>query len=323
MTSHDAPDDDRSFGALPTNVWEKKGNRRVRVGGAMTTPKASQGKRKSGSQPSLISNYFKPIDSPVTAKTPSRHDNDANGTPSKPPRAAESAIVATSDEEDELEDAARTSKRPRLATPPESVESSRPVTPPNASERNALAALMSPKIKEFRPPPRSPRTARYKYTGAGANAEEPATPEQIVKKKTLHEKFVAKLGRPESMALLRKKSPSEREDGDGGEEEGEEEEEDITPAAKSLRGKYASTAGASKKPGPASKKGTATSTTKFTPLEKQYVEIKKKYPDTLLLIEVGYKFRFFGEDAKVPRSKVQVLIRDCLQGTRNSPFHEP
>jgi DNA mismatch repair protein MSH3 len=29
------------------------------------------------------------------------------------------------------------------------------------------------------------------------------------------------------------------------------------------------------------------------------VELKKQYPDTLLLIEVGYKFRFFGEDARV------------------------
>jgi DNA mismatch repair protein MSH3 len=267
----------------------------------MTTPKASQGKRKSGSQPSLISNYFKRIDSPVATKTPSRHDNDTNGTPSKPPRAAESDIIATSDEEHEADDVERTTKRPRLATPPESVDSSRLVTPPPASERNALTTLMSPKIKEFRAPPQSPRTARYRYTGAGgANAEEPATPEQIVKKKTLHEKFVAKLGRPESMALLRKNSASERDDEEGEEEEGEEEEE-IIPAAKSLRGKYASTAASGKKAAPASKKGTATRTTKFTPLEKQYVEIKKKYPDTLLLIEVGYKFRFFGEDAKVPR----------------------
>lgn len=38
---------------------------------------------------------------------------------------------------------------------------------------------------------------------------------------------------------------------------------------------------------------------KFTPLETQVVELKAKYPGCLLLIEVGYKFRFFGEDAKV------------------------
>ncbi|XP_077241803.1 homolog of DNA mismatch repair protein MSH3 isoform X2 [Tasmannia lanceolata] len=37
---------------------------------------------------------------------------------------------------------------------------------------------------------------------------------------------------------------------------------------------------------------------KFTPLEQQVVELKSKYPDVLLMIEVGYKFRFFGEDAE-------------------------
>ncbi|KAG9140711.1 hypothetical protein Leryth_006910 [Lithospermum erythrorhizon] len=37
---------------------------------------------------------------------------------------------------------------------------------------------------------------------------------------------------------------------------------------------------------------------KYTPLEEQVVELKKKYPDVLLMIEVGYKYRFFGEDAE-------------------------
>ncbi|KAI1315723.1 Mismatch repair protein msh3 [Mortierella claussenii] len=36
----------------------------------------------------------------------------------------------------------------------------------------------------------------------------------------------------------------------------------------------------------------------YTPLEKQFVEIKAQYPDAILCIEVGYKFRFFGEDAE-------------------------
>ncbi|SAL98616.1 hypothetical protein [Absidia glauca] len=39
--------------------------------------------------------------------------------------------------------------------------------------------------------------------------------------------------------------------------------------------------------------------TKYTPLEQQVVDLKQKYPGVLLVIEVGYKFRFFGEDAKV------------------------
>lgn len=37
----------------------------------------------------------------------------------------------------------------------------------------------------------------------------------------------------------------------------------------------------------------------YTPLELQYMEIKKQYPDTILFVEVGYKYKFFGEDAEV------------------------
>ncbi|KAI3458167.1 hypothetical protein Pfo_014830 [Paulownia fortunei] len=37
---------------------------------------------------------------------------------------------------------------------------------------------------------------------------------------------------------------------------------------------------------------------KYTPLEQQVVELKDRYPDVLLMIEVGYKYRFFGEDAE-------------------------
>ena len=42
-----------------------------------------------------------------------------------------------------------------------------------------------------------------------------------------------------------------------------------------------------------------TTKTKYTPLETQFVEIKKQYPDAVLFIECGYKYRFFGEDAEV------------------------
>ena len=38
---------------------------------------------------------------------------------------------------------------------------------------------------------------------------------------------------------------------------------------------------------------------KYTPLEQQYIDINKKYPDALLLVECGYKYRFFGDDAEV------------------------
>jgi DNA mismatch repair protein MSH3 len=35
----------------------------------------------------------------------------------------------------------------------------------------------------------------------------------------------------------------------------------------------------------------------YTPLEQQVVDLKARHPDVLLMVEVGYRFRFFGEDA--------------------------
>ncbi|KAM3730106.1 hypothetical protein ACB098_12G062400 [Castanea mollissima] len=39
--------------------------------------------------------------------------------------------------------------------------------------------------------------------------------------------------------------------------------------------------------------------TKYTPLEQQVVDLKNRYPDVLLMVEVGYKYRFFGQDAEI------------------------
>jgi len=44
---------------------------------------------------------------------------------------------------------------------------------------------------------------------------------------------------------------------------------------------------------------TKDSSVKYTPLEQQVIALKKKYPDVILLVEVGYNFRFFGTDAEV------------------------
>ena len=268
----------------------------------MTPPreKGNPQKRKPASQqPSLISNYFKKVDS--SAEKESRRPVSANPPPA-PARNGDLPASQISPGRSEDEDDGHVRKRPRLHTPPSS-DSSRAITPVerNASEQNALSALMSPKVKEFRPPPQSPRTARYKYIpNSPDKPAENATPQELARKQSLHEKFVQKLGRPESLVRARRPSqegsPAEEDEGVGGEED--EEMEEVPAAAKGLRGKYAR--GGAKAPAPkrASKSTTAVNA-KLTPLERQYVEIKKSYPDTLLLIEVGYKFRFFGEDAKV------------------------
>lgn len=45
----------------------------------------------------------------------------------------------------------------------------------------------------------------------------------------------------------------------------------------------------------------------YTPLELQFIEVKSNYPDVILFVECGYRYRFFGEDAEV--------IIQCFQHT--------
>lgn len=44
----------------------------------------------------------------------------------------------------------------------------------------------------------------------------------------------------------------------------------------------------------------------YTPLEKQYMTIKAANPDVLILFEVGYKFQFFEEDAKIASKELGI-----------------
>ncbi|KAK9814927.1 hypothetical protein WJX73_002195 [Symbiochloris irregularis] len=47
---------------------------------------------------------------------------------------------------------------------------------------------------------------------------------------------------------------------------------------------------------------------KHTPLELQVVDLKKRHPGVLLAIEVGYKFRFFGEDAEIAAKECNLFV---------------
>jgi len=112
----------------------------------------------------------------------------------------------------------------------------------------------------------------------------------------MHERFVRKLGRPDSIADIKRRNhliAEETVDGeDGGEEEDEEEQQDPKPT----RGKRAA---GGKKPG------------KLTPAVQQYLDIKRKYLDTLLVVEVGYKYQIYGEDARIAAKELGVV---CIPG---------
>ncbi|KAJ1868413.1 Mismatch repair protein msh3 [Coemansia sp. RSA 989] len=46
---------------------------------------------------------------------------------------------------------------------------------------------------------------------------------------------------------------------------------------------------------------------KYTPLEVQVLDAKQKHPDMLLAVEVGYKYRFFGEDARIASQVLGIM----------------
>lgn len=151
----------------------------------------------------------------------------------------------------------------------------------------------------------SERTSKYVFSSSPA-LEEAALQESdddATKraKKRLHERFVKKLGRPDSMAELKRRNhliDAETAEGDNaGDEAAEEEEEPQTKQ----NGK---------------KKGQKTG--KLTPMEKQVIELKSSHNDTLLVVEVGYKFRFFGEDARVAAKELGIV---CIPGKMRFDEH--
>ncbi|KAI8815766.1 DNA mismatch repair protein Msh3 [Fimicolochytrium jonesii] len=79
--------------------------------------------------------------------------------------------------------------------------------------------------------------------------------------------------------------------------------------------------------GKATKKGAtakskAATATKYTPLEQQFLDIKRANPDCLLVVEVGYKFRFFGDDAKIAAKELNIVAyKDHSMFTAGIPTH--
>ena len=80
-------------------------------------------------------------------------------------------------------------------------------------------------------------------------------------------------------------------EGEEGDEGGDEEEERSVSAKKSG-------GNAAKKSG-AKGGGGGGGGIKYTPLEQQYLETRKDFPDAVLFVETGYRYKFFGKDAEI------------------------
>ncbi|PGH27892.1 DNA mismatch repair protein MSH3 [Polytolypa hystricis UAMH7299] len=145
----------------------------------------------------------------------------------------------------------------------------------------------------------SSRAEKFRFSSSAPHAsseqpelEEPVDEKERKRKDALHQKFVRRLGGPDCLP-----SPAFRnvDDNNVAEGEGSEAEEDETPAPPPQKGRGA-------------KKATGS---KLTPMERQVIDIKKKHMDTVLVVEVGYKFRFFGEDARTAAKELSIV---CIPG---------
>lgn len=238
------------------------------------TPKPSQAPKpapKPVPQPS----------SPVREAAPS-NDSDAEPSPLGHSILGQKRAGAVSDENDEPPKRLRVSagEDARLSLGQATAASLNTPKPVKLTDRTSKFLFSSP------PPHRDENEAAAEDDAAATQQE----------KEKLHAKFVKKLGRPDSFAELRRRNKILTEEEANGAAEGEEdEEEEETP-----------------KPTKA-KKGAATkkAASKLTPMEKQYLEIKHKHLDTIIVMEVGYKFKFFGEDARIASKELGVV---CVPG---------
>ena len=198
-------------------------------------------------------------------------------------------------------------KKPRLSDPSDRSppQVNHGVSDAHSSNRPLVPVAANSSIKKSKI---SDRTAKYLFSSSPLQDDENLNdphldPDTQKQREQLHQKFVKKLGRPDSIADLRQKSGhlDEADDDEAAAQAEEEEGEAVEPDPKPAKGKK----GAAKK-------------SKLTPMEKQVLEIKALHPDTLLIVEVGYKFRFFGEDARTAAKELGIV---CIPGKMRYDEH--
>jgi DNA mismatch repair protein MSH3 len=261
-------------------------------------PKSSQSSQglSQRSKQQTISSFFTP--------KPSQ-------TPKAPPKPAAPAVPDVVEQPDEDEDvlSARqsTPARKRSIGEQDKDEDTDRTSPPkrvriaNEDPRPSLGNASAATLNVAKPPKITERTSKFLFSSSPVvrdenDAGDDDTATQKLREK-LHEKFVKKLGRPDSFAELRRRNKIVSEDNTNAEEgEGEDEDEEEEQAPKPAKGRK----------GAATKKAS-----KLTPMELQYLDIKRKHLDTVIVMEVGYKFKFFGEDARTASKGLGIV---CIPG---------
>ena len=174
---------------------------------------------------------------------------------------------------------------------------------PGGNQRRSLGPVSTNSLGLAHKPKTTGRTSKYLFSSSPVPQDENEDEEEDEhvrkNKERLHQKFVKRLGKPDSIAEIKRRnhfiSEETQEDEDAADED--EAEQEPEPTASRAKGRK----------GPPAKKAKD----KLTPMEKQVLDIKRKNMDTLLVVEVGYKFRFFGEDARIAAKELSIV---CIPG---------
>lgn len=144
----------------------------------------------------------------------------------------------------------------------------------------------------------SQRTELFKFTSSPANGgdgleegDEAERRQRQKEREKLHKQFVRRLGGADCVIGIGSRATN---DASVGAEDAEEVDEDDEPQRPAKKGTAAGKAGG-----------------KLTPLEKQIIEFKRGHMDAVLAVQVGYKFRFFGDDARVAARELGIV---CIPG---------
>lgn len=210
------------------------------------------------------------------------------------------------DDEDDAEPMPSRKRQRTMVENADNAENESPMEIDNELETRAGASNTNtrPASNGASKPVLSDRTSKFVFSQDSSQiVRDPDDDEEARRyREKMHKKFVQKLGRPDSLINIKRRNHfiSEETEGADAEEQDEDEEEEA--------------------PKPKGRKGAATkkASAKLTPMEKQVLEIKRKQMDTLLVVEVGYKFRFFGEDARTAAKELGIV---CIPGKMRYDEH--
>ncbi|KAJ3029437.1 Mismatch repair protein msh3 [Rhizophlyctis rosea] len=304
-----------------------------------TTPKKSKtsAATASSSQQRTISSFFAPKGGAAVAPTPDANTRAQTSQPASQdvvstaplPQAVEPQTPTRNGEVSSDTDAsplprARSSQRRAIIESPASDD----------GDLSQIGTTTSPAYSLFtKSPTRKPQPSqpvgsladrfkfqRHKPTAQNGHDDdhpmEDVAPPLSKEKQRLRNQFIAKfaLSRTSGTDSSSKDAKAEDDGGGGGSDYEDPDEGSSSSKQRGTKRKRAAS--------PPTKRAPAKKKSPYTPLEQQFLEIKAQNPDVLLLVEVGYKFRFFGEDAKIAAKELNIVAyMDHAMYTAGIPTH--